>query len=45
MLKSQSLKSIVITFCKKRLSCDRVIKRGLGNLNSRAVFEILDIFC
>ena len=31
-LKNQSLKSIVITFCKKRLSCDRVIKRGLANI-------------
>ena len=27
-LKNQFLKSIVITFCKKRLSCNRVIKRG-----------------
>ena len=35
-LKNQYLKSIVITFCKKRLSCDRVIKRGLGNLSSQA---------
>ena len=32
-LKNRSLKSIVITFCKKRPSCDRVIKRGLGNLS------------
>ena len=31
-LKNQYLKSIVITFCKKRLSCDRVIKRGLANI-------------
>ena len=35
-LKNQSLKSIVITFCKKHLSCDRVIKRSLGNLSSQA---------
>ena len=35
-LKNQSLKPIMITFCKKRLSCDRVIKRGLGNLSSQA---------
>ena len=35
-LKNRSLKSIVITFCKKRLSCDRVIKLGLGNLSSQA---------
>ena len=35
-LKNQSLKSIVITFFKKRLSSDRVIKRGLGNLSSQA---------
>ena len=35
-LKNQSLKLIVITFCKKRSSCDRVIKRGPGNLSSQA---------
>ena len=29
-LKNRSLKSMVITFCKKHLSCDRVIKRSLG---------------
>ena len=33
-LKNQPLKSVVITFCKQRLSCDRVIKRGLGNFSS-----------
>ena len=33
-LKNQYLKSIVITFCKKRLSCDRVVKQGLGNLST-----------
>ena len=35
-LKNWSLKSIAITFCKKRRSCDRVIKRGLGDLSSQA---------
>ena len=35
-LKNQSLKSIVIAFWKTRLCCDRVIKRGLGNLSSQA---------
>ena len=35
-LKNRSLKPMMITFCKKRLSCDRVIKRGLGNLSSQA---------
>ena len=35
-LTNQSLKSIVITFCKQRLSCDCVIKQGLRNLSSQA---------
>ena len=35
-LKNQSLKLIVITFCKKLPTCDRVIKRGLSNLSSLA---------
>ena len=25
-----------LSFCKKRLSCDHVIKQGLGNLSSQA---------
>ena len=35
-LKNSSLKLVVITFCKKRPSCDRAIKRGSGNLTSQA---------
>ena len=35
-LKNQSLKSIVTTFCKKRLSCNHVIKRGVGNSSAQA---------
>ena len=34
-LKNQSLKLIVITFCKKRPSCDHVIKQCLVNLSSQ----------
>ena len=35
-LKNQSLKLVVITFCKERPSCNRAIKRGSGNLTSQA---------
>ena len=35
-LKNQSLKLVVITFCKERPSCDRAIQRGSGNLTSQA---------
>ena len=35
-LKNESLKLVVITFCKKCPSCDRAIKRGSGNLTSQA---------
>ena len=35
-----SLKLIVTKFCKNCPSCDRVLKRGLGNLNSKHMVSV-----